>query len=262
MVSQTGQSNALSNGRMALVSASGRQGLQFGTAAAAYESGRPSYPVEVVDWLLPSAGVQVVEVGAGTGKFTQVLVERGFDVTATEPDAGMRAALSASLPSVRVMEGFAESIPLADGCADAVLGAQCWHWVDQAAASLEAARVLRPGGILGLLWNYRDESDPWVAGISAILAEFGQDPGPDDDPVQHAPFGPFEEFAFPWEHDTTVEGVVDMIASRSYAIALPADRRAELLDRIREHALAHPALEAGDRLVVPYVTYAFKAGMS
>ncbi|MDI1288709.1 MAG: class I SAM-dependent methyltransferase [bacterium] len=237
-------------------------GLRFGTASSAYESGRPSYPDAAVDWLVPSASARVVEVGAGTGKFTQALVRRGIDVTATEPDAGMRDALAASLPSVHVIEGFAESIPLPDGCADAVLGAQCWHWVDQDAASLEAARVLRPGGILGLVWNYRDESDPWVAGISAILADFGQDPGRDEDPVPHAPFGPFEVFEFPWVHGTSVQGVVDMIASRSYAIALPSDQRAELLGRIREHALAHPALEAEDRLVVPYVTYAYRAGMS
>jgi len=246
---------------MALVSAPGRQGLQFGAAAAAYESGRPSYPTEVVDWLLPSAGARVVEVGAGTGKFTQVLTARGFDVTATEPDAGMRAALSASLPSVRVVEGYAERIPLGDQCADAVLGAQCWHWVDQARAAREAARLLRPGGILGLAWNYRDESDPWVAGLSEILEDLGQTPGPDADPLPHEPFGPFERFETAWSHETSVDGVVDMIASRSYAIALAEDRRAELLGRIREHALMHPKLQDEGRLGVPYITYAFKADL-
>ncbi len=238
------------------------EGLQFGTASAAYERGRPTYPPEVVDWLVPSRGAQVVEIGAGTGKFTQGLVARGIEVTATEPDAGMRAALSAALPSVRVIAGFAESIPLPDACADAVVAAQCWHWVDQARASAEAGRVLRPGGTLGLVWNYRDESDPWVAGLSSILEEFDQNPEADADPVQHAPFGPFERFDFAWADETTIDGVVDMIASRSYAIALPVDQRTELLSRVRSHALRHPGLDSSGRLTVPYVTNAYRAGMS
>lgn len=235
------------------------EGLQFGTASGAYERGRPSYPNQVVDWLLPSSGMRVVEVGAGTGKFTQGLLAREVDVTATEPDAGMRATLRETLPMVRVVEGSAEEIPLPDGSVDAVLGAQCWHWVDQARASSEAGRVLAPGGILGLIWNDRDVADPWVAQMSEILSEFGQGRDADAEPAQHAPFGPFEGFDIRWEHSTTVDGVVDMVASRSYTIALPQDRRAELLDRIREHALAHPGLESGDRLAVPYVTRAYKA---
>ncbi len=210
-----------------------------------------------MEWLVPDASSRIVEVGAGTGKFTAVLVAAGLDVVATEPDPGMREALSASLPSVEVRSGTAESIPLRDDSVDVVLGAQCWHWVDQARATLEASRVLVPGGSLGLVWNDRDVSDPWVASMSAVLSEFGQGRDADAGPVQHPQFGPFARIKVRWEHETTVDGVVDMVASRSYAIALAPDRRAELLERIRNHAQARA--DEYSRLAVPYVTRAYRA---
>src|SRR6516162_4240881 len=120
--------------------------LSFGSAAAAYERGRPSYPPEAIDWLLPRGARHVLDLGAGTGKLTTRLVERGLEVVAVDPIPDMLEVLRASLPETRALLGTAEEIPLADNSVDAVLVAQAWHWVDPGRAILEVARVLRPGG--------------------------------------------------------------------------------------------------------------------
>ena len=230
--------------------------MSFGTVSAAYERGRPEYPDEVVDWLLPDRSARVIEIGSGTGKFTRSLVRCGVSVTATEPDPGMRAAFSAG--DVEVIAGTAEAIPAADGSADAVLAAQCWHWVDPERASREVGRVLVPGGVLGVLWNDRDESDQWVSELSSILTEADRIRAADAEPVPFPPFERFERSVMRWEHNVSVDGVVDMVGSRSFAIALPPDQRATLLDRVRRHALAHPSIN-GDTFAMPYVTRAYRA---
>ncbi len=139
------------------------QATSFGAAAAAYERGRPPYPAEAIDWLLPPGAARVLDVGAGTGKLTRQLAQRGLDVLAVEPLAGMRDQLARAVPGVPVYPGTAEDIPLPDGSVDAVLAAQAWHWVDPVRAVPEVARVLVPGGQLGLAWNVRDERVDWVA---------------------------------------------------------------------------------------------------
>ncbi len=122
------------------------QGLSFGAAAVTYERARPSYPDEAIDWLLPPGARRVLDLGAGTGKLTRGLRDRGLDVVAVEPSAGMRDQLARVLPGVRALAGTAERIPLAGHAVDAVLVAQAWHWVDPARAVPEAARVLAAGG--------------------------------------------------------------------------------------------------------------------
>src|SRR5437016_4501937 len=143
----------------------------FGSAAGAYERGRPPYPPEAIDWLLPAGAARVLDLGAGTGKLTRQLTGRGLDLTAVEPSEGMREQLRRAVPGVRALAGTAEQIPLPDLSVDAVLVAQAWHWMDPAVAVPEVARVLRPGGQLGLLWNIRDERADWVAGLGAILRQ-------------------------------------------------------------------------------------------
>ncbi|WP_234698345.1 class I SAM-dependent methyltransferase [Lacisediminihabitans changchengi] len=137
-------------------------GDSFGIAADVYERARPTYPLEAARWLVPEGARTVLDLGAGTGKFTRSLVDLGLDVIAVEPDERMRATLASSLPGVTALAGTAEHLPVADASVDAITVAQAWHWVDPALAVPETARALRPGGTLGLVWNLRDERVDWV----------------------------------------------------------------------------------------------------
>ena len=148
-----------------------RRATSFGQVADEYARGRPGYPAEAIDWVLESApGGRVIDLGAGTGKLTRALVAPGRTVTAIEPLDEMRERLAADLPEVTTLAGSAESMPVADASADAVFVAQAFHWFDPVPALNEIARVLAAGGMLGLIWNTRDDSEPWVAEFSRILS--------------------------------------------------------------------------------------------
>lgn len=236
------------------------QSLSFGPEAAAYERGRPSYPPEAIDWLLPSGARDVLDLGAGTGKLTTRLVERGLDVVAVDPIAEMLEVLRRSLPDTPALLGTAEEIPLADNSADAVLVAQAWHWFDPARAIPEVARVLRPGGRLALVWNTRDERLGWVRELGRII-------GRDDDPVRDKvtlpqPFNGLERHQVEWTNYLTPQALIDLVASRSYCITSPAEVRTRTLDQVRELLATHPALANAGGLALPYVTVCVRATLS
>src|SRR5579859_8118452 len=132
------------------------RGLSFGPAADLYDSVRPAYPREAVEWALGTPPLRVVDLGAGTGILTRVLLGIGYEVLPVEPDPAMRAKLAATTPGVEPLDGRAESIPLPDGSTDAIVAGQAYHWFDRDAAHREAARVLRPGGVFAPIWNVRD----------------------------------------------------------------------------------------------------------
>ena len=143
----------------------------FQAGADAYERGRPSYPDEAIAFTVEMLGLDaaatVVDLGAGTGKLTRLLVPSGARVVAVEPVEGMRRKLvELAAGAVRVLDGTAEAIPLPNGSADAVVVGQAFHWFAGAPALREIHRVLCPDGRLALLWNVRDESEPWGASIS------------------------------------------------------------------------------------------------
>lgn len=202
----------------------------FGAAAGVYDRSRPSYPVEAVRWALPSDARRVLDLGAGTGKLTAVLLDLGLDVIAVEPAEAMRALLPAR---VQVLPGTAEAVPVSDGAVDAVLVGQAFHWFDQAVALPEIARVLRPGGTLGLLWNERDESVPWVRAVWDLWA---------GDPERTAGVAPFagtpalaapERASFRHAQSLDADLLVDLVASRSQLLTMPEDERVEVLHRVR-----------------------------
>jgi SAM-dependent methyltransferase len=238
------------------------QARSFDRAAGVYARARPSYPPAALDWLLPPEARRVLDLGAGTGKLTALLAGRGLDVVAVEPSDRMRAQLAGQLPQIPALAGSAEAIPLPDGAVDAVLVAQAWHWVDPGRAVPEVARVLRPGGRLGLVWNRRDERQPWVAAFTAILAG-GAGPSADADrPEIGPPFGAPERFDTPvWHHELTPEGLVELAASRSYIITLEEPERLRLLDRVRELAAHHPDLVGRPAFAMPYFTECVRADL-
>jgi SAM-dependent methyltransferase len=231
----------------------------FGAAAEVYERARPGYPDAAIDWLLPQGARTVLDLGAGTGKLTRSLVARGLEVVAVEPLVEMREGLAAALPEVRAVAGTAEEIPLADGSVDAITVAQAWHWVDPERATAEAARVLRPGGTLGLIWNRRDERVDWVARIGAVMGSAEAEIMDMDAVEIGPPFGSTESFVTEWRRRMDVDLLVEMAASRSYVITATSRRRREILDRVRRVAEADPHL--GTEFDFPYRTYCFRAAL-
>jgi SAM-dependent methyltransferase len=234
--------------------------LSFGSEAAAYERGRPSYPPEAIDWLLPAGAHDVLDLGAGTGKLTTRLVERGLDVVAVDPIAEMLEVLRSSLPDTLALLGTAEEIPLADNSVDAVLVAQAWHWFDSARALPEVARVLRPGGRLGLVWNTRDERLGWVRELGRIIGRDG-DPAADNVTLPH-PFTGLRRHEVEWTNYVTPQALIDLVASRSYCITSPAQVRTKTLDQVRELLTSHPTLTNTNGLALPYITVCMRATLS
>ena len=235
--------------------------LSFGSQAAAYERGRPSYPPEAVDWLLAPTDTRVardvLDLGAGTGKLTTRLVERGLTVIAVDPIAEMLEMLRTALPDTPALLGSAEQIPLPDNAVDAVLVAQAWHWFDQERAVAEIARVLRPGGRLGVLWNTRDERSGWVKDFGRIVGlEHDRDNATVDLPE---PFTDIATHQVEWTNYITPQALIDYVASRSYCITSPAEVRARTLDEVRELLVSHPSLANATGLAMPYITVCVRA---
>ncbi len=244
-----------------------RQG--YTSASDSYQRGRPEYPQALADWLAATLGVRegahVVDVGAGTGKFTKLLTRSGAAVTAVEPVDAMRQKLSESQLGVRALAGTAEAMPLADGEADVLICAQAFHWFANAQALREMHRVLRPGGRLGLVWNVRDESCDWVAAITEIITRYEGDAprhytGQWKRPFEsQSLFAPLQLTEFPHGHQGSFEQVViDRIASVSFIAALPQPEREVVLARLRALPQRFAALRES-LITFPYVTQAWHA---
>ncbi|GAB1640494.1 class I SAM-dependent methyltransferase [Krasilnikovia sp. MM14-A1259] len=233
------------------------ESTSFGQAAATYERGRPPYPEAALDWLLPTGQPNVLDLGAGTGKLTRQLHARRLPVTAVDPADGMLSELRRVLPEIPAHHGSAEHIPLPDRAVDVVVVAQAWHWVDPHAAVPEIARVLAPGGRLGLVWNLRDETEDWVRSLGQIIRA----PEQNRPHVIGPPFGPVETHSVPWTHRLRSETLLDLVASRSAVILMPDDERRSLLDQVRDLLRTHPALAGRDTVELPYVTFCARADL-
>lgn len=232
-----------------------RHAATFGRAADRYARSRPGYPDAAVDWLVADART-VCDLGAGTGKLTRALVDRGLAVRAVDPSPEMLDQLRAAVPEAEAVVGRAEATGLPDAAVDLVVAAQSWHWVDPAPAVAEMARVLRPDGVLALVWNLRETSTDFAAELATVLGG-GDDTGfshTDPSTVAGSPFAPGEFFEATWTHRLTAGLLVDLVASRSYVIDLDEDARTRLLDRVDRLARTHPATRESGIVEIPYRT--------
>lgn len=260
------------------------RGLSFGPSAELYDRTRPSYPADSILWALGDEPVTVVDLGAGTGILTRRLVALGYQTTAVEPDAAMCAQLAANSPTVSVMAGTANSIPLPDVSVDAVLAGQAYHWFDPEPSHAEIARITRPDGVFASLWNLRDESIPWSAELSTILHD--EDTGVDietaaavtlhgalatilDEEANHCgwlgnptfgeEFGPVTWRAFRHVTRHSVDTLVDLVKSRCYYLTASKQRQAEIEREVRQLVATHPDLADRSIFDLPYVTLVYRA---
>jgi len=228
-------------------------------AADVYERGRPDYPAaavaRIVDALGLGPGRTVLDLAAGTGKLTRLLVPSGADVVAVEPLPEMRAELERRVPGVAILAGTAEQIPLPDASVDAVTVGQAFHWFDEEGALRESHRVLKPGGGVALMWNARDERSELQAALSGII-----DPLEGDTPrrtkrdwktmlAESGLFERCERRLFDHVQETDEQGVVDRITSISFVALLPAAVRAEV-----ERAVRELVRDAEQPIRLPYMT--------
>jgi SAM-dependent methyltransferase len=253
---------------------SDEQRLAFGRVAELYDRARPSYPAAAIDALLEygalAPGARIAEIGAGTGKATELLAGRGLSVVAIEPSSEMAALARVKLAGrhgVTIVESAFEDWVPAERLA-AVVSVQAWHWVDAEVRYARAHQALMPGAMLAAVWSFpdwercpqRDALSRAYRGAAADLrADFPMHP--DSEPSRLAGdwraeiaaaegFGAAEIRAFPWSEGYTSEAYAALVQTHQDHILLPERDRAVLLA-----AITRCIDERGGQLELPLVTY-------
>jgi SAM-dependent methyltransferase len=240
----------------------------YTAGAAAYERGRPAYPAKAIAWLIAGLGLrpgdEVLELGAGTGKFTRLLVEAGLRVAAVEPVAAMREHLASLGPAVRPLDAAAEALPLDDASLPGAVAATSLHWTDVPRALAELDRVLAPGAGVGLIWNLRDTTVGWQRDLDALFRRYrGDVPSSRDGRWQAAvdaspTWRIAAEERWRWTLETDVRGVLDRVGSVSFIARLAARELAAVEAQVRAIlADAFVATDDGSRIAFPYVSEAY-----
>lgn len=226
-----------------------------------YDRYRPGFPDAAAADILPARVGSVLDLGAGTGKFTELLVARADRVIAVEPSVAMLDVLRAKLPDVEAIVAGAESIPLPDSALDAVTVAQAFHWFDRDAACAEIARVLIPGGTLGLLWNRADRSCSWDLACSRVAHpayrddsdELPREPEPDELPgfvIDH-----HDKIA--WSERISRADYIARWLTVSSFLAADGPTHAAMLAALEQVLDTDPATAGHDSFMLPQITEVF-----
>jgi SAM-dependent methyltransferase len=236
----------------------------FSRVVDAYERGRPEYPLEAVEFLIRNLQINksstVLDLGAGTGKFSRLLKPVVSKIIAVEPVESMRLKFNSLLPEIQILNGTAESIPLPDKSVDVVIVAQAFHWFNGPKALQEIYRVLKPSGKIGLIWNVRDESFDWVARLTKII-----DPHEGGAPRyktmnwkksfdETVHFSKLQLKQFSYVQVGAIETIIDRVGSISFISCLPEKKRNEVLNQVRKLIETHPETTNHPQINLPYRT--------
>jgi ubiquinone/menaquinone biosynthesis C-methylase UbiE len=225
--------------------------------ADAYDRARPSYPEEAVAWMTGTGRSVVLELGAGTGKLTEVLHRAGQDVLATDPLPEMLTRLAQRVP-VKHVVASAEQIPLRSRSVDLVVCGQSFHWFDHDRALPEIARVLRPGGIIALVWNTYDEGIPWVRRLKQLISPAAGSDDEDAMPLMGTPyFGFVDKKQFRFWQPHTAASLADLTRSVSHVSTMSESARSSVLAKV--DALYAEYGRGHDGMQVPYITRCYRA---
>ena len=231
----------------------------------AYDSVRPAYPDEAVAALVDAArrargveasgrddALRAADIGAGTGKMSELLARGGLLVDAVEPSEAMRAQAS-PIEGVTWHDGVAEETGLPNDVYDIVVFAQSWHWMDSDRAGLEAARILAPGGALAIVWNQMAVSIPWVHRLTRIMRS-GDVHRPDRPPTPGGGFAPMTLTQVAWEDRMTPEEILTLGTTRSSYIRSSEAGRARMQENLRWYLYEHLGYAPGELVTIPYAT--------
>jgi SAM-dependent methyltransferase len=206
---------------------------------------------------------RVVDLAAGTGKLTRMLVPTGATITAVEPVEAMRAVLARVVPGIDAISGTAEAIPLRDRSIDAMTVGQAFHWFDGDRALREIHRVLRRGGGLGLIWQARDPIRPWIERLDKIIDR------PDEGQPRFRTFAwrsafdrtelfdPLESAEYTTVQRGSIETFIDRVMSISYVAALPSEERTALMTEVRTLLQTDPGTAGLDVIELPYRVHVY-----
>lgn len=234
----------------------------FQRAADRYERGRPEAPPSAIDALVGTLGISsrsfVLELGAGTGKLSRRLAPRAGRYVALEPVPAMRDQFRRALPTVPLVAGIAEMLPIAEARVDAIVAAQAFHWFDIPRAMQEMHRVLRPGGTVGLVWNVRDESVDWIHQETVIMDRYdGRGPryrrGAWREAWAHTPgFEPLQKQSFSFVQRLDRDTALDRFTSISFIASLEGERYAEAEAALKGLLDTHPQTAGLTEIELPY----------
>jgi ubiquinone/menaquinone biosynthesis C-methylase UbiE len=254
--------------------------LSFGSVAEQYDRHRPGYPDEMVDAVLEyaqaSPGERILDVGAGTGRATLLFAERGYELTAIEPDGEMAAVASQRAAtagqSVEILNTDFEQASLPPAGFRVVISATAWHWVTSSLRNELAARVLAPGGALAPFWNRPQwEDNPlrpaFDRAYAAVEQEFAaRPPGPmnpigappqirnaaewlEEEFESDADFTDVDARVFSWPARYSSEQYIGLLGTHSDHITLPQAPRERLFEEV-----AAAIDEAGGSFELTYQT--------
>jgi SAM-dependent methyltransferase len=208
----------------------------FGSVADSYDRFRPGPPPSAVEWVVGSDVGTAADIGAGTGALTRELGKVADGVLAIEPDVRMLEVLRRRWPQVVAIRSWAEQLPLRSQSLDAATVSSAWHWMDPDRTIAELGRVLRPGGVLGVIWSGADRSVDWV---SELLGTRDPSPGDQARRSRHqfalpaeSPFADFDSCVISWSKPMTREELVGLASTYSSTITMSPDQREDELVRV------------------------------